>query len=212
MAALFDPFGLVPRAAAVAKTGFKVAGWAETQALALLRGLAEPPPAAPAALEAKPTSLDEKMRNLLDRALDQSTGDGRSELYHRLIDQLVPDEARILSALSDGSSAPLVSVRARTVSGGPGVVVLANASLVGRTANLALPHMTPSYVTHLLSLGLLERGPEDPAMKQDYEILLAESYVLQAIKTASRGPVPARVEKRTVQITELGRNLWAAAT
>jgi hypothetical protein len=152
------------------------------------------------------------MRSLLDRALDQSTGGGQSELFHRIIDQLVPDEARIISALSDGSSAPLVSIRARTPTGGPGKVVLANASLVGRTANLALPHMTPSYVTHLLTLGLIESGPEDPGMKQDYEILMSESYMLKAIKAAARGPLPARVEKRTVQITALGRSLWEAST
>lgn len=216
MASFFDPLGLVPRAAAVARTGLKVAGWAEEQAMAVLRSRLESPDEVPRELEGpRPTamaSLDQKMRSLLDRALDQTTGGGQSELFHRIIDQLVPDEARIISALSDGSSAPLVSIRARTPTGGPGKVVLANASLVGRTANLALPHMTPSYVTHLLTLGLIESGPEDPAMKQDYEILMSESYLLKAIKVASRGPLPARVEKRTVQITALGRSLWEAST
>lgn len=215
MASLFDPFGLVARAAAVARTGLKVAGWAEEQAMAVLRSRLEGDKA-PAELEGpRPTvaaSLDEKMRSLLDRALDQSTGGGQSELFHRIIDQLVPDEARILSALSDGSSAPLVTIRARTSTGGPGRIVLANASLVGRTANVALPHMTPSYITHLLTLGLVEFGAEDPAMKQDYEILMSESYILKAIKAASRGPLPARIDKRTVQITALGRSLWEAST
>jgi len=215
MASLFDPFGLVPRAAAVARTGLKVAGWAEEQAIAMLRARLDLPENTPAELEGpRPSpaaSLDQKMRSLLDRALDQSTGGGQSELFHRLLDQLVPDEARIISALSDGSSAPLVTIRARTATGGPGRVVLANASLVGRTANLALPHMTPSYVTHLLSLGLIERSSEDPAMKEDYEILMAESYILKAIKTASRGRLPARIDKRTVRITALGRGLWEAS-
>lgn len=169
---------------------------------------------APPELEGpKPSAtLDQKMRSLLDRALDQSTGGGQSELFHRIIDQLVPDEARIISALSDGTASPLVSIRARTPTGGAGKMVLANASLVGRTANLALPQMTATYVSHLLTLGLVERGPEDPAMKQDYEILMAESYVLKAIKAASRGPLPARVDRRTVRITALGRGLWEAAT
>jgi hypothetical protein len=216
MASLLDPFGLVPRAAAVARTGLKVAGWAEDQAIAALRSYLMPPGTAPAELEGPRTnpvaSLDQKMRSLLDRALDQSTGGGQSELFHRIIDQLVPDEARIISALSDGSSAPLVSVRARSSTGGPGRIVLANASLVGRTANLALPHMTPSYVTHLHALGLIEWGSEDPAMKQDYEILMAETYILKAIKKATRGPLPARIEKGTVQITALGRSLWEASS
>jgi len=214
MASLFDPLGLLPRTAAVAKAGLRVAGWTEQQAMRLLGSrLAAPGNAAPELEGPKPSAtLDQKMRSLLDRALDQSTGGGQSELFHRIIDQLVPDEARIISALSDGTSSPLVSVRTRTPTGGAGKLVLANASLVGRTANLALPQMTATYVSHLLTLGLVERGPEDPAMKQDYEILMAESYVLKAIKAASRGPLPARIDKRTVRVTTLGRGLWEAAT
>lgn len=205
---------LLTGSVATARTGIRAASWTEQQAMRLLssrlnaQGNAslEPEGPRPAA------SLDQKMQSLLDRALDQSTGGGQNELFHRLIDQLVPDEARIISALSDGSTSPLVTIRARTATGGPGKVHLANASLVGRTANLALPAMTATYVSHLLSLGLLERGPEDPSMKQDYEILMAETYVLKAIKAASRGPLPARVDKRTVLATALGRSLWQAAT
>jgi hypothetical protein len=214
MASLLDPLGLLPRAVGAAKVGLKVAGWTEQQAMRLLGSRLPAPGSAQLELEAaRPArTLDQKMQSLLDRALDQSTDGSQSELYHRIIDQLVPDEARIISALSDGSASPLVTVRARTPTGGPGKVVLANASLVGRTANLALPQMTPTYVSHLLSLGLLERGPEDPSMKQDYEILMAETYILKAIKTASRGPLPARIDKRTVRVTALGRGLWEAAT
>lgn len=214
MASLLDPLGLVPRTVAVAKVGLRVAGYAERQTMRLLSSRLAAPGNAPLELEGpRPApSLDQKMRSLLDRALDQSTGGSQAELFHHIIDQLVPDEARVISALSDGSASPLVTVRARTATGAPGRVVLANASLVGRTANLALPAMTPTYVSHLLSLGLLERGPEDPTMKQDYEILMAETYVLRAIKAASRGPLPARVDKRTVRVTALGRSLWEAAT
>lgn len=214
MASLLDPFGLVPRTVAAAKIGLKVAGLAEQQAMRLLSSRLPAPQRSPLELEGpRPSaSLDQKMRSLLDRALDQSTDGGQAELFHHIIDQLVPDEARVISALSDGSASPLVTVRARTATGGPGRVILANASLVGRTANLALPAMTPTYVSHLLSLGLLERGPEDPSMKQDYEILMAETYVLKAIKAGSRGPLSARVDKRTVRVTALGRSLWEAAT
>ncbi|WP_183097316.1 Abi-alpha family protein [Nocardioides pelophilus] len=119
-------------------------------------------------------------QSLLDRALDQSTGGGQSELFHRLIDdQRVPDEARIINALSDVSASPLVTVRDRSATRGPGKVQLDNAALVGPTANLALPAMEPAtYVSHLLSLGLVEQGPEHASMKQDYEIVMAETNVL----------------------------------
>src|SRR5262249_44183856 len=93
-----------------------------------------------------------------------------------------------------------------------GEVVLENMSLIAKTANLALPQLTPMFVSHLLSLGLVESGPEDSSMKDDYEILAADIAVLQAIKKASRGPIPARVEKYTLRLSGLGLELWAAAS
>jgi hypothetical protein len=94
---------------------------------------------------------------------------------------------------------------------GPGHALRTSTSTVG-TANLALPHLTPMYVSHLLSLGLVESGPEDSGMKDEYEILAADPAVLQAIKNASRGPIPARMEKYTLRLSGLGLELWAAAS
>ena len=150
------------------------------------------------------------MRGLLGRAVEQSSMSSRQELFHKILDQIVPDEARIVSALSDGSASPLLNVYARTRAGLVGEVVLENMSLIGKTANLALPHLTPMYVSHLLSLGLVESGPEDSSMKDEYEILAADTAVLQAIKDASRGPIPAPVERYTLRLSGLGLELWAA--
>lgn len=155
--------------------------------------------------------LESAMSRLLDLASDQSTSEGRQFLFSKLLDQLVPDEARIISALSDGSSSPLVHVRPRSFGSPAAVTVVENMSLVGRTANLTMPQQTPGYVSHLRSLGLVEIGPEDPSMKQEYEILLAEMAVLAAIKRASRRGMGARVERRTLRLSSLGRDLWAAA-
>jgi hypothetical protein len=151
------------------------------------------------------------MNGLLERAMEQSTTSSRQELFHKILDQIVPDEARIISALSDGSASPLLSVYARTRAGLVGEVVLENMSLIGKTANLVLPHLTPIYVSHLLSLGLLESGAEDAAMRDEYDILAADTAVLKAIKQASRGPNPARIEKYTLRLSGLGLELWAAA-
>lgn len=170
------------------------------------------PEPAPVIEPAGPTGpLHDKMTALLARALEQSTAEGREELFHRILDLIVPDEARIISALSDGSSSPLVSVHGLTPAGLLGEALIENAALVGRTANVALPALTPTYVGHLLSLGLVEVGPEDEDLKDEYQILLAETEVLQAIRTGSRGPVPARVVRRTLALSPLGHALWAAS-
>jgi hypothetical protein len=169
----------------------------------------ERPPQA-AAQAPSPNGLDTKMRDLLERALDNSTSSSQVELFHHILDQLVADEARIISALSDGSASPLVTVHDWVRRAVPGRAVLENASLIGRTANVALPSMVPTYVSHLLSLGLVEIGPEDPDMKDDYEVLMAETAVLDAIKNASRGPLTAKVDKFTLTLSSLGKSLWEA--
>jgi hypothetical protein len=229
MANTFNPFGLVSRAVDVVRTGVEITSWTQNQINDLIRrGLNEldPNPRPTLQLEAAPSpaqepaaptaapvadSLHNKLNGLLDRALDQDTQTSQQELYHHLLNQLVPDEARILGALSDGSPSPMVKVYGWTRSKTQSRAVLSNASLVGRTANVSLIQLTPQYVTHLLALGLVKSGPEDPSLKTDYEVLLAEPIVLDAVNAASMGPIPARVDRFTLTISELGAALWAAA-
>ena len=221
MAYSFDARGLLGRAVGAARVGLNVYDWAEEQVVAALRhGLDTLDPEGPAEVSASeptpadddpdPDSLGGKMSRLLDRALDQNTRGSQVELYHHLLDQLVADEARILGALSDGSTSPLVNVHSWTRPRVPGRAILENASLIGRTANVALPQMVPQYVSHLLSLGLVETGPEDDDLATEYEVLMAESTVLAAIKSASRGPLSAKVDKFTLRLSTLGASLWSA--
>lgn len=224
MALPFNPFGLVAPATRTAfKTGSQVASWTERQVLGALRSRldAAAPSRPPLAISAggaaggapRPSEpLQSKMDRLLDRALEQNSRTGQQELFHKIIDQLVPDEARIIGALSDGSVSPMMHVFARTVTGIGGEPILENAALVGKMANVSLPQLTPVYISHLLSLGLLETGPEDPRLKDDYQILGADSAVLRALKKGKRGPLEARVERYTVRLSVLGQDLWAAAT
>lgn len=211
---------LVKNTADIARFWLNVTRWTESQLRDRLDDIVPPAsepkpkptsaPTSPPAPEPAGQSLSAKMGELLDRALDQSTRGSQVELFHHILDQLVADEARIIGALSDGSASPLVNVHAWARPRVPGRPVLENASLIGRSANLALPAMVPTYVGHLLSLGLLETGPEDPDLKVDYEVLMAESMVLQAIKSASRGPLTAKVDKLTLRLSGLGQSFWTA--
>ncbi len=210
-----DPLGLFGLASGVARFWLRATIRTQEQLVTLLGGQVDDPPPPVRALTVAPEaqatdSLGSKMRGLLDRALDQSTSSSQVELFHHILDQLVADEARIIGALSDGSASPLVNVYDWVRLRVPGRAVLEHASLIGRTANVALPAMVPTYVSHLLSLGLVEIGPEDPALKDDYEVLMAETSVLRAIKNASRGPLTAKVDKFTLTLSGLGQALWAA--
>lgn len=215
---IWDPFGLLGRGVDVAKFVASLASSGERLTLELLQRRLDAVAATPRTQilqgDAKPgcmtQSLNAKMTRLLDRALDQSTGGSQTELYHHLLDQLVADEACLLGALCHGAVSPLVNVRTRSWGTAPGRAVLENACLIGRTANVALPAMVPQYVGHLLSLGLFQTGPEDPALSIEYELLMAESMVLRAIKDATVGPLPARVEKLTLSLSGHGEAFWAA--
>lgn len=165
-----------------------------------------PPPARPATAETAATLL----RALLEKSMDQSREDTREALFDRLVRALLPDEARILAALSDGTTYPLVHVEAGPRLGSANRRVLANLSSVGKSAGVACPEMTPVYVSRLMSLGLADTGPEDEAHEVKYEILATDEVVRQAIERIRKEKQKETVLRRVLVISDLGRTLWAA--
>lgn len=154
--------------------------------------------------------LEEKISALLARSTHDTPSESRRRLHEVLVGELVPDEARILSALSDGSSYPLVHITRPGVSSYQKLVV-ENASSVGRAAGVALPDRVHLYVSHLRRLGLVEAGPEDHSLKDEYDILLTEPNLRATIDAMGKGPRSARIIRRTVRMSDLGRELWEAA-
>jgi hypothetical protein len=148
------------------------------------------------------------MAELLMRSIEQTAQRAREYLYLGILRQLLPDEARILSALADGSTYPLVHVDCRT-----GVAttrrLLANASTAGRAAGVAVPASVPRYLTRLRHLDLVEVGETDPALAVQYDICLTEQLVRDA-EDAARATGRARIVRQTVRISPLGRELWDA--
>ena len=155
-------------------------------------------------------TVEAQMTALLARSMHDTPSDSRRTLYEVLVGELVPDEARILSALSDGSSYPLVHIAAPGV-GSYQKLVLENASSVGRAAGVALPDRVHLYVSHLRRLGLVEAGPEDHSLKDEYDILLTEPNLRAMIAAMGKGPRGARIIRRTLRMSDLGRELWEAA-
>lgn len=157
-----------------------------------------------------PTPSD-VLRSLLDRSMYSRPDESRNALYLGLLNDLLPDEARILAALSDGSAYPIIDV-AEPLLGTSTAFVLTNASTVGRAAGVSLPQHTPLYVSRLMLAGLATIGPDGGnPMNDDYEMLLTDAAVNAALAKARRGVLSARVIRRTVRITELGHELWQAA-
>jgi hypothetical protein len=152
----------------------------------------------------------EPLRAAMAELLNRSIGFGRERakeyLYAIILRQLTPDEARILSALSDGSPFPLIDVAERTSLGAAGRVVLRNASTVGKAAGVSLPEQVPSYLTRLIGLGLAEIDEEAPSLETQYEILMTDETVRHAEGSVKR----VKLIRRTVHISRFGAQFWEA--
>ncbi len=145
------------------------------------------------------------MAELLNRSANSDAEASRELLYTTILRQLVPDEARIIAALADGVARPLIHVAERNAIGATQRTVLANASTVGKNAGVATPAFGPIYLTRLHRLGLVDIGEEDPALSDQYDILLTD----QAVRAAAAQAKRARFLRHTVLISSFGKEFWA---
>jgi hypothetical protein len=140
----------------------------------------------------------EVMADLLRRSIGQTPAEGERSLVEMLVRELVPDEARILAAMADGTTFPVLHLEG----------VIANVSSVGRAAGVVLPERVPTYVSHLRNLDLVSFGPEDPSLREEYDILLTDSAVLKARSLAGRMR-RVRIQRATLRVSDLGAAVWA---
>jgi len=150
------------------------------------------------------------LRELLDLSADQTRDEAEQAWYATVLKRLVPDEARILSALSGPEAYPMVHLLAGPRLGTTTHPVLRYLSNVGRLAGAQLVELTPIYIQHLRDLGLVETGPEDPELKVKYEILENDGDVRRVIDGIHAKGKRHVLVRRTLKLSELGRSLWAA--
>jgi hypothetical protein len=157
----------------------------------------------------------EPLRTAMAELLERSTTDrsaGREYLFGSIVSQLVPDEARIVAALANGTAFAAADLIAKPVGRSVSHTVLANASTVGRAAGVALPDNTPTYLTRLHGFGLVEFGSADDTLATQYELIAVEPSVVsarQAAEAARQGGI--RLRRKTVMLSALGREFWAAS-
>jgi abortive infection alpha-like protein len=138
------------------------------------------------------------MTELLERSTDPDRTRSREYLFGTLVSQLVPDEARILAQLAIGGTYAVVDVVAKQIGRSP-----------SRT-----PANTPTYVTRLHSLGLVDIDPAGDAVDQladQFDRLAADPDVRRARSEIdkSRGG-SAKVVRRALRLSALGREFWTA--
>ncbi|WP_220793679.1 Abi-alpha family protein [Nocardioides stalactiti] len=149
----------------------------------------------------RPTSLRERGQELLERSRDVWATDHRHPAFDRILDEMAPDEARVLVMLLRNGPQPSVDIR----TGGPiGVVssqlVAPGLNMVGPRAGLRYLDQVPSYLNNLYRLGLVWFSREALRDHLEYQVLEAQPDVLEAMHSVKF----AKVVRRSIHLTPFG--------
>lgn len=159
-------------------------------------------------IDSRPTSLRERGQDLLAKSRDVWSSDDRHPAFDRILDEMAPDEARILVMLLERGPQPSVDVR----TGGPiGMVssqlVAPGLNMVGARAGLRYLDQVPSYLNNLFRLGLIWFSREAVKEHQEYQVLEAQPDVLAALHSVKF----AKVVRRSVHLTPFGEEFTKLA-
>ena len=146
-------------------------------------------------------SLRERGEQLLERSRDVWGEDETHPAYARILEELAPDEARILLLLLRGGPQPSVDVR----TGGPvglvsSALVAPGMSMIGARAGCRYTEEVPAYLNNLFRLGLIWFSREQLEDPMEYQVVEAQPEVLAAMHSV-RFP---KVIRRSIHLTPFG--------
>ncbi len=153
--------------------------------------------------------LHTHLHTLLEESQDQSHPEAEFSMFMAVLKSLVPDEARIFAALSEGASYPLIHVEAGTLFNWTGLVVECVSS-VGKNAGVQCCELTHLYVQHLLALGLVEIDHVENNQTLKYELLETEAIVRIALERLKKSGQRSKILRRTLRMSSFGERLWKA--
>ncbi len=146
-------------------------------------------------------SLRERGEELLERSRDVWSDEQGHPAYSRMLDELAPDEARILLLLLRGGPQPSVDVR----TGGPvglvsSALIAPGMSMIGARAGCRYLDQVPAYLNNLFRLGLIWFSREQLEDPMEYQVVEAQPDVLEAMHSVRF----AKVVRRSIHLTPFG--------
>jgi hypothetical protein len=150
-------------------------------------------------------TLRERGADLLARSADIDYDEPSHPAFEQILDQLAPDEARILRLLCTAGAQPSVDVRESKPLGIASQMVAPGLSMVGTQSGCRYGERVPAYLNNLYRLGLIwfSREPlEDPLR---YQVLEAQPEVIDALQSAGRG----KTVRRSIRLTPFGEDFCA---
>ena len=142
-------------------------------------------------------------QDLLRRSRDVWSDDYGHPAYSRIIEELAPDEGRILVLLLRNGPQATVDVRTGGMLGTSGSrLVKANLTMIGALAGCRFVERVPSYLHNLERLGLIWFSSDMLRDPMEYQVLEAQPDVLEARHSVRR----AKVVRRSIQLTPFGED------
>ena len=148
------------------------------------------------------TSLKQRGSELLRRSADVQVEDGAHPAYARMLEELHPDEARILRLLALEGPQPAVDVRSLQLIGLGSHVVAEGLNMIGQQAGCRRPDRVHAYLNNLNRLGLIWFSKAAIDEAGAYQVLEAQPQVLDALREAPR----AKTVQRSIRLTPFGRD------
>lgn len=137
---------------------------------------------------------------LLAKSADIGIVDEVHPAYDRILDELAPDEARILRFMARNGPQPVVDVRTNRPLGIGSELIVSNLTSVPEQAGVRYPSRARSYIINLSRLGLTHNSAE-PVPLRAYMVLEVQPAVEQALKRAGRAP---KIIRKSLRLTEFG--------
>ncbi|HEX7381269.1 MAG TPA: hypothetical protein VF265_03845 [Nevskiaceae bacterium] len=155
--------------------------------------------------------LAARLQALLARAeVLQTPAEVEAAYFARVLDALVPDEARMLAALDDDARYPVIDVLAAPRLSVFARTVLGPVSTLAKRAGVQAPELGICYLRHLYGLGLVELMPGEQGPAEAYELLEARSDVRRVVEAARGNGHRVHVQRRALRRSAVGARLWRA--
>src|SRR3954465_6569465 len=161
----------------------------------------QPEPGAPESPEPRRADLRAQGAELLRRSAEVDEDEEFHPPYVTILEQLAPDEARILRLLYGAGPQPAVDVRSGALPiAGATELVAPGLTMIGAEAGLRRLDRVPAYLNNLYRLGLIWFSREALKDITRYQVLEAQPEGVDALARAGRG----RTVRRSIPLTPFG--------
>jgi hypothetical protein len=145
-------------------------------------------------------SLRERGEELLRRSADIDYEEEAHPAYERILDDMAPDEARILRLLCREGAQPAVDVRSSKTLGVTSEIVAPGLSMIGEEAGCRYLDRVHAYLDNLHRLGLIWFSRESLGDPLTYQVLEAQPRVTEAMSGSGRN----KTVRRSIHLTPFG--------